>query len=896
MIRISDILLSLSSLVLIIVFVNFSLSPFSLLNFFGVVAGTASALCVLRGIKLLPSFFVSLIIVILIAAFIFDIAFNAEFIVFSCLAIALQSTWATQLTAKEMKDTAWLSSREQLIRFLIKLGPLSSLVSAFAILVLIATSNQEYQSGLLYAFLLSWSLSQLIAVFLLPLITFLSGLPQISKTKRLQVVVASSLAMIALSILFRVSHNDYQHKRQDEFNSSVNEIIQFVSKELNAIEVQLSSLNALFQASEYISGSEFARFSRHIFQPNSGVAALLWVPVVEKEQRTAFEQWGKVDNVSSFSLQVTDGVANPDKASEGYYAPVYFSYSNDSLQGLIGSDLFRDIEKKKAMFDSATLNTAVSTPPISVIRGDDANTGIYIFLPIFNAETINPFGGMAINEKENLDGFVVAVVHVASLFERYISTGQFENVNVSVQDITLAEPYFLYGQYQSKNNRLEHKIEQFEFNRHWVITITEATTWLAQPRNWLNWGVLIGCTLGGLLFQMLILLMTVYSSELNRKVSNKTRELIIQKEASEQQNRAKSKFLLNLSNELKVPLGALKGLVSKLRKEADKGELTVLADKIDSVSSNIEQSVETLADLSAIEAGNLLFQEQSFDFHLFLQQMETMLNVSTDSLLSNVSFVFDDSVPHFVSGDKIRLQQLVIALTHNGALIFNTDKLELSIKAHRHQQGKVTIFIVLTPSKSSDNSRPVPDDVAKQEFEHLTTSITMAKEICQRLGGAINLAPVAETGNYMLSASFKLALDSQMVNLDNLDATILDLSDKHIVIVSDDADSVMTINDYLIRHNCNVTVYEQVNENVLKAMSNFHIDAVFVECVLSSGNGFWLSEKIKQIDKFKQVPFIGIAPEFMSGEQYNSMQTNIDMFVNKPINRAELNHIINRYL
>ncbi|NMP33008.1 hypothetical protein HII17_15725 [Thalassotalea sp. M1531] len=899
MIKATDMFTSLVSFVIVITVVNFSLSPFSLLNFFGAIAGASSALVVLKGPRMLLSILLNLLGIHLVAAYYFNVVFNAEYVAIGLLAIMLQSVWTAQLTSDEMKDVGWLSSREKLSRFLIKLGPLSGLVSASAVIILILISNQKVGVGYLYTFVLNWSLSQLVAIFLLPTLLFIGDIPKVSRNKRAQVVIASVLAAIALSILFRVSQNDYQHKRIDDFSLAVNQLTNEIDDEISGISQSINALHAYFDASEYVSRAEFEQFASQIYPEHSSVIAFAWVPVIQKNQKVSFEDWARIDNSESFNIkQLGVGPYTPSKEEQiSFHAPIYYAYPTIENQQAIGLDLVTDRARYMAMFNAAKKNQTVSSPPIPLIDQAVTSPGMVIFTPIFNASSLNPFGGIALGGNDNLDGFVIAVIQLKEVIDELIKSPVANKVTINVQDVTNPEPFYLYGVPAPTGEHLIHTIERFEFSRFWRITISERTSWVAQPRNWLNWGVLIGCTLGGILYQLLILLMTAYSSELNQKVSDKTKELILQKEDSEKQNKAKSQFLINLSNELKTPISALSGLLIQLNESAKNDKYSGLIEKINSVSSNLKQSIDTLSDLSEIESGKLEFQQHGFDFHLFLQQLETMLNVSTDLLLVNVRFQFDESVPHYVTGDKLRIQQLIVALVHNGALIFNNNKLSLTVNAHRHQRGTVTIFLVITPDKEELDAKTIPNMVVEQEFDNLTTSMTMAKEICQRLGGAINLAPIAETGDYMLSASFKLKLDDSAQQLTYpLDNSLVELSDKHVVIISDDETSNDIISRYFSKFGCELYVYEVINEKVLNEITLHQCDLIFIACFSANENGFWLIDKIKSINEISQVPIVGVAPQFMSAEQLNIIQSGLDFYISKPIKLSALTQIVHQYL
>ncbi|WP_448213744.1 CHASE domain-containing protein [Colwellia sp. MEBiC06753] len=891
MIRVSDFLTSLISLLLVIAIVNFSLSPFSVLNFFGAVAGTASALVVLKGPRILLSFWLSIFIVLITGHLFGEIDVTPELIILGVLSISLQSVWAAQLTAKEMQGLAWLASREKLTRFLFRLGPLPSVISASAVLVLISVSEEGYASGIFYSFALTWSISQLVAVFLLPVLLFSIEQSHLNQNKRYQLIVASIIAAVALSILFRVSQSDYQHKRHDDFNLAVSDIKVAIDNQFSDIHQQLSAIEAFFQASDSINYREFTGFSQLIYQPESTVKAVEWAPVIRNELLDEFQRWAQIQYGLGYKV---GGTLNPESP---FLAPVLYAYPREQNKNILGINMFGDSQRSATMLRAAELGQAVSTGPLTFIDQQQITSGIVIFKPFFNLSGVNAFGGVTVGDRTQLDGFILLVVQMAEVLDQLVTQPFAEHVVINVQDVTNTEPYNLYGEHQQIGSRLHHVIERQEFNRLWRINIVERTAWLAQPRNWLNWGVLLGCALGGFLYQMLLLLMTAYSAELNQKVADKTKELIIQKEQSDQKNKAKSQFLVNLSNELKTPTSALTGLLAQLNEQSTSSAQQKLIEKINNVAANLMQVVDTLSDLTDIEQGKLVFQSNGFDFYIFLQQIETMLNVSTERLMTNVSFIFDESIPHYVVADKLRLQQLIVALINNGALIFNNDRLNVSIKAHRHQNGIATIFMVVTPDTEHGERKILPKALLEQEFENLTTSMTMAKEICQRLDGAIKLAPVPESGDYMLSASFKLTLDGlAQVATNNLDSSLLDLSGRHIVIVCDDEEVVDTLLNYFDKFECTIKHYQTLNEKVINEIALSKTDIIFLACIFSQESGFWLCDKMRRMEQLANTPLIGIAPESMSMEQYSSVQSGLESYISKPVKLSALNQIVQQYL
>lgn len=116
-----------------------------------------------------------------------------------------------------------------------------------------------------------------------------------------------------------------------------------------------------------------------------------------------------------------------------------------------------------------------------------------------------------------------------------------------------------------------------------------------------------------------------HRDQLEAQVNIRTQELVVARDAALTSNRHKSEFLANVTHELRSPIQSIIGYVELVREEAEnEGYMEIIAD-LDKVTRNAERLyslINSLLDLSKIEAGRMEVMWQSVSLIKLLTELE----------------------------------------------------------------------------------------------------------------------------------------------------------------------------------------------------------------------------------------------------------------------------------
>lgn len=165
-----------------------------------------------------------------------------------------------------------------------------------------------------------------------------------------------------------------------------------------------------------------------------------------------------------------------------------------------------------------------------------------------------------------------------------------------------------------------------------------------------------------------------------QQLENYSHQLEQTAQAAEAANRAKSEFLANMSHELRTPLNAILGFTQLLTRDPifRAAQLEYL-DIISRSGEHLLTLINDVLEMSKIESGRAVLNENDFDLYHLLSSLEEMFRLKAQATGLRLSFERSPELPRYICTDEGKLRQVLINLLDNAIKFTQTGRVTVRI-------------------------------------------------------------------------------------------------------------------------------------------------------------------------------------------------------------------------
>ena len=590
-----------------------------------------------------------------------------------------------------------------------------------------------------------------------------------------------------------------------------------------------------------------------------------------------------------------DGVVKAfELAPEGIITEIYPMQGNSEALGL---DVLVEHERKKDAVLAKETREYTLGGPYQLKQG---GAGALLFKPVYRTDD---------SGESSFWGFVLQVID----WDRFMS-------DINLKSLSEADFCYKIWSYdrssedkvilaQSQEDMPEDSltIECEIPNNTWYFDIVPSNGWIPVS----YWVLAIAVSY---IFSLLVA--TIYYQISSKKHREKQYAADLKKaaELAKSANEAKTRFLFNMSHDIRTPMNAIIGFSGLLEKNLQNGEKAKeYLGKICSSGNLLMTIINQILEIARIESGTIALQLKAEDINTVFHTVNTVFE--EDIRKKNLQYSTDLDVYHtFIFCDRVKLQEIMLNIISN-AIKYTSDGHAVHVKIYEKDSEnprKARFIFTCEDTGIGMSEEYLPHIFEEFSREHTTTEnkvagtglgLPIVKSMIELMGGSIQVESTQGVGTkFTVDISFDMASESDVYR-DQISEQpdVLEKLEGKRILLAEDNDLNAEIAIELLAEQKIITDRAEDGAECLdkleKAVAGYY-DMILMDIQMPVMDGYNAAARIRRMkdEKKASIPIVAMTANAFAEDRQKAISMGMNDHVAKPIDMNVLLPVIAKHI
>jgi signal transduction histidine kinase/CheY-like chemotaxis protein len=395
---------------------------------------------------------------------------------------------------------------------------------------------------------------------------------------------------------------------------------------------------------------------------------------------------------------------------------------------------------------------------------------------------------------------------------------------------------------------------------------------------------------------ILILFFTLLIHRDSRRAAKLRLETERARDNAEELAQAREQFVANMSHEVRTPLNVISGFTGSLLRSPLNADQQKQVQSVNRASQYLIALINDTLDYSKMNAGKLELDNFPFSTAELFSDIQSAFEGEAANRAIGLRIETDASVPAQLSGDPMRLRQVLFNLVANAIKFTATGEVSVSCRTAAADHEKVTLIIDvkdtgigIPPDKLNTifDAFSQADNSITRRFGGTGLGLTISRLLIERMNGTLEVS--SEPGK---GSTFTVRIPEMSVVQSTAVTTVVKSDYTALngmrVLVCDDEELNRIVAGQLLEH-YGISVTEAENgDEAIEQQKNSPAHIILMDVQMPGRSGIETTQQIRSIPEISSAIIIAVTGNALNEEKQRCLDAGMNAYLVKPYTEQQL--------